>query len=86
MMTMTDPYRISNKLPERILSELVVRLEARGRNPMFKAMLENHLKVMHIDSMKSILDMGCGTEVIARAIAKRDAFSGNIIGITSARS
>jgi len=80
-MTMTDPYRISNKLPERILSELVVRLEARGRNPMFKAMLENHLKIMHIDSMKSVLDMGCGTGVIARAIARRDAFSGTITGI-----
>lgn len=80
-MTMTDPYRISNKLPESILSELVVRLEARGRNPIFKAMLENHLKIMNIDSMKSVLDMGCGTGVIAKAIAKRDTFSGTIIGI-----
>ena len=48
---------------------------------MFKKMLQEYLESMNIDSAQTVLDMGCGTGVVSRAIAKRDAFSGTVIGI-----
>ena len=43
--------------------------------------LWEYLDAMAIDSVRSVLDMGCGTGVAARAIARRPGFSGRVTGI-----
>jgi SAM-dependent methyltransferase len=60
---------------------MVERLETRGSHPRFVAMMDEYLDAMAIDKAGDVLDMGCGTGVVARAIAKRPKFSGRVIGI-----
>ena len=80
-MSTLDVYRITDRLDEPTLEVVVKRLEARGKHPRFIAMMEQYFQAMHIDSAKSVLDVGCGTGVAARAIAQRPKFAGHITAI-----
>jgi ubiquinone/menaquinone biosynthesis C-methylase UbiE len=44
-------------------------------------MLQEYLDAMGIDGAVRVLDMGCGTGLAARAIARRADFSGTVLGI-----
>jgi 2-polyprenyl-3-methyl-5-hydroxy-6-metoxy-1,4-benzoquinol methylase len=48
---------------------------------VFSRMLQGYLDAMGIDGAVRVLDMGCGTGLAARAIARRAAFSGTVLGI-----
>jgi ubiquinone/menaquinone biosynthesis C-methylase UbiE len=76
-----DPYRITDKLEDALLDVIVTRLEARGRHRFFQNVLREYLDTMDIDSANTVLDMGCGTGVAARTIARRSRFSGKVVGI-----
>jgi SAM-dependent methyltransferase len=80
-MSTVDPFRFTDRLDETLLKVIVARLEARGQHPFFMKMLQEYLEAMHIDAAKSVLDMGCGTGVAARAIARRPNFAGLVTGI-----
>lgn len=80
-MATVDVYRITNQLDDATLDVLVTRLEARGKHPRFADMLREYLDAMAIDSVRSVLDLGCGTGVAARAIACRPGFPGRVTGI-----
>ena len=79
-MGTVDVYRITNQLDDATLDVLVRRLEARGKHPRFAEMMREYLDAMVIDSARSVLDLGCGTGVAARAIARRPRFSGRVTG------
>ena len=76
-----DPYRITDKLEDVLLDVMVSRLEARGEHWFFEKVLGEYLDAMDIDAAGTVLDMGCGTGVAARAIARRTNFSGRVTGI-----
>jgi ubiquinone/menaquinone biosynthesis C-methylase UbiE len=76
-----DPYRITDKLENPLLDVMVSRLEARGNHWFFQKVLGEYLDAMDIDSAGTVLDMGCGTGVAARTIARRANFSGKVTGI-----
>lgn len=76
-----DVYRITDRLDDPTLDVVVTRLEARGKHPRFIAMMDQYLQAMDIDSAKTVLDVGCGTGVAARAIARRKGFAGHITAI-----
>lgn len=80
-MGTVDVYRITNQLDDATLDVLVTRLESRGKHPRFADMLREYLDAMAIDSVRSVLDLGCGTGVAARAIARRPGFPGRVTGI-----
>lgn len=80
-MTTVDMYRITNELDDATLEALVTRLEARGKHHRFTAMMNEYFSAMKIQSAKSVLDLGCGTGVAARAIAGRQGFTGHVTGI-----
>lgn len=80
-MGTVDVYRITSKLDDATLDVLATRLEARGKHPRFARMLQEYLDAMVIDSAKSVLDLGCGTGVAARAIGRRPGFSGRVTAI-----
>src|SRR5215831_12095933 len=80
-MGTVDVYRITNTLDETTLDVLVARLESRGKHPRFSEMMRDYMDNMAIDSAKSVLDLGCGTGVAARTIARRPDFSGKVTGI-----
>jgi ubiquinone/menaquinone biosynthesis C-methylase UbiE len=76
-----DPFGSTDKLDAALLDAIAVRLEARGRHPAFAAMLAEYLEAMRIDEAASVLDLGCGTGLAARAIARRAGFAGRVTGI-----
>ena len=80
-MAVIDPFGRTDKLDENMLAALVTRFEARGKNPRFAKMLADYLDTMSIDRSARVLDMGCGTGLAARAIARRGNFSGHITGV-----
>lgn len=80
-MTAIDVYRITDQLDDDTLDVLETRLEARGRHPRFLHMMGEYLDAMDIDAAGTVLDVGCGTGVVARTIARRPAFRGRITGI-----
>jgi predicted TPR repeat methyltransferase len=61
------------------LDVLIARLEARGKHPRFEMMMREYLDAMAIDSARYILDLGCGTGVVARMIARRPPFAGRVL-------
>ena len=80
-MSTVDVYRITDQLDDPSLEAIVTRLEARGKHPRFVAMMQQYLDAMRIDSAETVLDLGCGTGVAARAIARRPGFRGRVTGI-----
>ena len=80
-MKTIDVYRITDDLDDATLDVMVTRLEARGEHPRFAEMMQEYFDAMAVDSASSVLDLGCGTGVAARAIARRPGFSGRVTGI-----
>ena len=80
-MSTVDVYRITDRLDQTTLDVLVARLEARGKHPRVVEMIGEYLDAMDIDRAKDVLDIGCGTGVVSRAIARRPMFGGRVIGI-----
>jgi len=80
-MATVDVYRITDQLDNSVLDALISRLEARGKHPGFMAMLQEYLDAMDIDAAARVLDVGCGTGVASRTIARRQGFSGHVTGI-----
>src|SRR5918997_134260 len=76
-----DPYQITDKLEDPLLDVMVSRLEVRGKHSFFQKVLQEYLDALDIDSASTVLDMGCGTGVAARTIARRADFSGRVTGI-----
>ena len=75
-MSTVDVYRITDQLDEATLEALVNRLEARGKHPRFIEMMQQYLDAMDIDSAGTVLDLGCGTGVASRAIARQEGVCG----------
>lgn len=80
-MGTVDVYRLPTSSMTPPLTNLVTRLEPRGKYPRFAEMLREYVDAMAIDSARSVLDLGCGTGFAARAIARREGFSDRVTGI-----
>jgi SAM-dependent methyltransferase len=80
-MSTLDIFSMTDKLDEQMLEVMVTRLEARGQNPLFSKMLNDYLEAMAINSAQMVLDLGCGTGIVARTIACRAGFSGTLVGV-----
>lgn len=76
-----DPFGRTDELDDSTLAALAARFEARGRHPAFLRMLEEYLDALPIDEAASVLDVGCGTGVAARAIVRRAGFAGQVTGV-----
>jgi ubiquinone/menaquinone biosynthesis C-methylase UbiE len=82
-MTTVDVFRVTDQLDQPTLESLITRLEARGKHARFTAMLDEYLEAMAIDSAGAVLDLGCGTGLVARTVARRKSFAGRITAIDS---
>jgi SAM-dependent methyltransferase len=80
-MTGRDAFRFINELDETILQSFINRLEFRGKDPTFVQWREAYLDTLPLATAPQVLDLGCGTGVVARALAKREGFSGRVIGV-----
>ena len=80
-MSKSDVYQSIGSLAPDAVQMIIDRLEFRGNDPVFVEMREDYLDRMALETRKRVLDLGCGTGVATRAIAKRDVVSGEIVGI-----
>ena len=80
-MTARDAMEFMNEQDEATLQRFVERLEFRGRDPKFIAYRDAYLARMGLDPAAHVLDLGCGTGVVTRALAGREGFVGRVTGI-----
>lgn len=76
-----DPWGATETLDAAQLDPMAARLEQRAREPRFAAMLTDYLDASEIDSADTVLELGCGTGIVARAIAGRPGFRGHVTGV-----
>ena len=76
-----DIFQSISSLDAEGVQRIVDRLEFRGNDENFIAMREEYLDQMSFATDSNILDLGCGTGVVARALASRESFSGKIVGV-----
>jgi ubiquinone/menaquinone biosynthesis C-methylase UbiE len=76
-----DAMQFINEQDAATLQRFIERLEFRAKDPTFVAYREAYLKLIDLPYTAAVLDLGCGTGVVTRAIAARDRFSGTVTGI-----
>ncbi|RMH34739.1 MAG: methyltransferase domain-containing protein [Nitrospirae bacterium] len=76
-----DIFQMIGSLDSDGVQRVVDRLEYRGRDEAFVTMREEYLSRLEIVPEARILDLGCGTGVVARALATRDTFHQPIVGV-----
>jgi len=65
---MPDPYQAPDQLDPAVLDAIVARLEERGQNAAFQAMIAAYLAEIPSDQPLRVLDLGCGTGVVTRRL------------------
>jgi ubiquinone/menaquinone biosynthesis C-methylase UbiE len=76
-----DAMQFVNEQDAATRDRFIERLELRGKDPTFVAYREAYLRLIDLPPATAVLDLGCGTGVLARAIAARDGFAGTVTGI-----
>ena len=66
-----DPQRFSDALDADTVERLIARLESRGRDRVFTRLFDSYAARLDLGDGANVLDIGCGTGVIARAFARR---------------
>ena len=79
-MGTSDIYQAVSDLAPESAQTVIDRLEFRGTDPGFVAMREAYLERLDLGSAGRILDLGCGTGVVARALAGRADIQAEIVG------
>lgn len=67
---MPDPYNNPDAQSESAIQAMITRLEERGRNRNFLTMIERYASSLPGDRPLRVLDLGCGTGVVIRQLAK----------------
>jgi 2-polyprenyl-3-methyl-5-hydroxy-6-metoxy-1,4-benzoquinol methylase len=80
-MNARDAMEFINEQDEATLQRFVERLEFRGKDPTFVGYRDAYLDKMALAPTADVLDLGCGTGVVTRALAGREGFSGSVTGI-----
>jgi len=76
-----DAMQFINEQNAATLKRFIERLEFRAKDPTFAAYREAYLEVIELPRTAAVLDLGCGTGVVTRAIAARDGFAGTVTGV-----
>ena len=76
-----DAMQFINEQDAATLERFIERLEFRAKDPTFTAYREAYLNLVDLPRTAAVLDLGCGTGVVTRALAARDGFAGTVTGI-----
>jgi 2-polyprenyl-3-methyl-5-hydroxy-6-metoxy-1,4-benzoquinol methylase len=81
IMAGRDVFQSLHELPPDAVERIVQRLEFRGNDPVFIHMRETYLERLALEPDARVLDLGCGTGVVSRSLARQDNFVGSLIGV-----
>ena len=73
-----DVFQRVDGLEQATIERIIDRLEYRGTDPVFSAMRDAYLDDIDLASADRVIEIGCGTGVVARAIAQRREFTGDL--------
>ncbi len=76
-----DLYGRTHQMDDKTLAVMAERLEGRGRHPFFLAAIGEYMDHLALAGPEAIIDIGCGTGVAARAIARRSEVRGPIAAL-----
>ncbi len=76
-----DAMQFVNEQDDTTLERFIERLELRGKDPTFVAYRDAYLNLLGLPRAAAVLEIGCGTGVVTRAIAARDGFAGTVTGV-----
>ena len=76
-----DAMQFINEQDGETRERFITRLEFRAKDPTFVGYREAYLELIDLPHAATVLDLGCGTGVVARAIAARDDFAGTVTGV-----
>ena len=76
-----DAMQFINEQNTATLERFIERLEYRGIDPTFVGYRDEYLELVDLPPTGTILDLGCGTGVVTRALAARDGFAGTVTGV-----
>jgi ubiquinone/menaquinone biosynthesis C-methylase UbiE len=76
-----DVYEHINEQDDATVGSFVNRLEFRSKDATFSQFRDEYLDRIQLAPSATVLDIGCGTGVLARALAARPAFTGRVVGI-----
>ncbi|MDX1417069.1 MAG: methyltransferase domain-containing protein [Candidatus Promineifilaceae bacterium] len=79
-MSAGDIYNRINDMDGSVVEKIIQRLEFRDSDPLFTQWREQYLDKLPLIRATNILEVGCGTGVVTRAIANRPEVAGHIIG------
>lgn len=80
-MAARDPHRFVNELDDNAVERLVARLEGRARDQVFTRLFDKYAAQLDLPASARILEIGCGTGAVARALARREGFAGKVTAI-----
>jgi SAM-dependent methyltransferase len=79
-----DPYRAADAQPDP--QQLVAALELRGQNADHARLTRRFLTFTGVRPGHSVLEVGCGTGVVLRALAERVGQRGRVVGVDPSRA
>ncbi len=80
-MATRDIYQMSHELDDTTTQSIIDRLEFRGTDATFNRMRDLYLDKVSFPPKTQVLEIGCGTGVLARALVQREGFAGYVIGV-----
>jgi len=79
-MAAKDIFQSINEMDSAGIQKIVDRLEFRGNDPSFIQMRDAYLAHLQLEPNARVLEIGCGTGVVLRALAQREGFGGTLVG------
>ena len=76
-----DVYGRTFELDEPALTAIAERLEARGSHPFIASVIDEYMAGLVQSQSDSVIEIGCGTGAVARAIARRPEMQGPITAV-----
>ena len=73
-MATRDIYQMSHELDDTTTQSIIDRLEFRGTDATFNRMRDLYFDKISLPPKTHVLELGCGTGVLARALVQREGF------------
>ncbi len=80
-----DPHRYINELDSEAVDGLIARLESRAKDEVFSRLFHKYAERLALPDNAKVLEVGCGTGAMSRFLARREDFTGQVVGVDQSR-